>query len=85
MIDIIIRCINKKALEIIEKYNKNNPEKEQRVQKNIIAQELYVFIDVLICVGVNNSNIDHINEINHHQFLGIAQLWEKIISSKFYV
>jgi len=63
IIDIIVRCTNKKALATFEEYNKNNSEKDPCVWKNITSQELYAFLGVLICAGANNSNIDHINEM----------------------
>ena len=63
MIDIIVRCTNKKASAVIEDYNRNNPEKEPRIWRNISTQEFYAFLSVLICAGANNSNTDHVNEM----------------------
>lgn len=62
MVDLIVRCTNKKANKVYDHYNVMNPN-SQRSWKPVTSQEMYAFFGILICSGVNNSNIDHTSEM----------------------
>ncbi|XP_071567686.1 piggyBac transposable element-derived protein 4-like [Temnothorax nylanderi] len=62
MVDLIIRHTNRKAEEVYNKYNAENPN-SQRSWKAVTPQEFYAFSGILICSGVNNSNTDHTSEM----------------------
>ena len=63
MVDIIVRCTNRKAEATFQEYNNKYPEKEPRVWKRVTPQEMYAFFAILICAGCNNSNTDNINDM----------------------
>lgn len=63
MIDIIVRCMNKKALTVYEEYNNKHLENEPRVWKNVTSREMYAFLGILIYTGANNSNTGHVSEM----------------------
>ena len=62
MVDLIVRCKNKKTKTIYDNYNSNNPN-SNRSWRPVTTQEMYRFIRILICSGVNNSNTDHTSEM----------------------
>ena len=62
MVDLIVRCTNKKAKTVYDNYNSNNPN-SNRSWRPVTTQEMYAFIGILICSGVNNSNTDHTSEM----------------------
>ncbi|XP_011859481.1 PREDICTED: piggyBac transposable element-derived protein 4-like isoform X1 [Vollenhovia emeryi] len=62
MVNIISRYTNKKAASVYTAFNEAHPD-SQREWKPITVQEMYSFIAILICSGVNNSNTDHISDM----------------------
>ena len=58
IVDLIVRCTNKKAKTIYDNYNSNNPN-SNRSWRPVTTQEMYLFIGILIYSRVNNSNTDH--------------------------
>ncbi|XP_018395958.1 PREDICTED: piggyBac transposable element-derived protein 4-like [Cyphomyrmex costatus] len=64
MVDIIIRHTNKKALSVYAAFNAAHPD-SKREWKPVTVQEIYSFMAILICSGVNNSNTDHTSDMWH--------------------
>jgi len=62
IIDIIVRCTNKKASAVYAEFNKH-PENEPCVWKDVTLCKTYGFLGILICAGANNSNTDHVPEV----------------------
>lgn len=60
MVDIIVRCTNKKAEAVYQEYNGKHPKREPRVWKKVTRNEMYSFFGILLCAGVHNSNTDHV-------------------------
>ena len=52
----------KKAKTVYDNYNSNNLN-SNRSWRPVTTQEMYAFIGILICSGVNNSNTDHTSEM----------------------
>jgi len=62
MVNIICRHTNKKAMSVYTAFNEAHPDL-QREWKPVTVQEMYSFIAILICSGVNNSNTDHTSDM----------------------
>jgi len=63
-VDIIARHTNKKALSVYAAFNAAHPD-SKREWKHVTVQEMYSFMAILICSGVNNFNIDHTSVMWH--------------------
>ena len=63
MADIVTRHTNKKAFSVYSSLNLNSDSK--REWKPVTVQEIYSFMAILICSGVNNSNTDHVSDMWH--------------------
>ena len=63
MPDIVTRHTNKKAFSVYSSLNLNSDSK--REWKPVTVQEIYSFMAILICSGVNNSNTDHVSDMWH--------------------
>ncbi|XP_039315547.1 piggyBac transposable element-derived protein 4-like [Solenopsis invicta] len=63
MVDIIVRCTNKKAKAEYEDFNSKHRQNDPRVWKTVTVNEMYSFFGILIGAGANNSNTDHIDEM----------------------
>ncbi|XP_065662544.1 piggyBac transposable element-derived protein 4-like [Hydra vulgaris] len=63
MADIVTRHTNKKAFSVYSSLNLNSDSK--REWKPVTVQEIYSFMAILICSGVNNSNTDHVSDVWH--------------------
>lgn len=82
MIDIIVRCTNKKATAVYKNYNETHPARKQAVWKYLIPRELYAFFGILIAAGANNSNTDHTTDMwkttsypLYRAAMGINRFW----------
>ena len=62
--DIIVRHTNKKALSVYAVFNAAH-QNSNREWKPFTIQEIYSFMAILICSGVNNSNSDHTTDMWH--------------------
>ncbi|XP_065674166.1 piggyBac transposable element-derived protein 4-like [Hydra vulgaris] len=63
MADIVTRHTNKKVFSVYSSLNLNSDSK--RKWKPVTVQEIYSFMAILICSGVNNSNTDHVSDMWH--------------------
>ncbi|XP_053960549.1 piggyBac transposable element-derived protein 4-like [Anastrepha ludens] len=58
MVDIIVRCTNKKAEATYAELNAKHPEAEPKTWKKVTLSEMYAFIGVLIMTGANRNNAE---------------------------
>lgn len=90
MVDLIVRHTNKKASTVYEIYNEKNPTKKQLIWTNLILQEFYAFLRILIMSGTNNSNTVHSLEMwkstsypLYRAAIGINRFWSIIRFIRF--
>ncbi|XP_054746362.1 piggyBac transposable element-derived protein 3-like [Anastrepha obliqua] len=58
MVDMIVRCTNKRAEATYAELNAKHPEAEPKTWKKVTLSEMYAFVGVLIMTGANRINAE---------------------------